>query len=109
MAKFFSVICTGFDEVEVLELLHRRYSNVDLILQMSIEDFCRFIKIAREKETDERIHAQWVSMLPLMSMQQLKYMSYEEYKKQCLGENIDTRPADEIIKELEDLHGQKLV
>lgn len=109
MEKFFSIIVTDVDEVELLEFLHRRYSDVDLILKMNIIDFCRFIKIGREKEENERFYTQWVSMLPLMSLQYLKYISFEEYKNQCKGKNIDTRPADEIIKELEDLHGMKLV
>lgn len=109
MEKFFSIIVTDVDEVELKEFLHRRYSNIELILKMNITDFCKFVQIGREKEEEERIHAQWVSMLPLMSMQQLKYMPFEEYKNQCLGKNIDTRPVDEIIKELEDLHGMKLV
>ncbi len=78
-------------------------------MKMEIGLFCRFVTKGMEKEQEERIHAQWVSMLPLMAIQQLKYMSFEQYKDQCLGRNIDMRPADEIIKELEDLHGMKLV
>lgn len=76
---------------------------------MPIDDFCRFVKVGRDAEQEEQLRAQWVSMLPLMSIKQLKYMSFEDYKAQCLGENIDQRPADEIIKELENLHGHKLV
>lgn len=109
MEKFFSVILAGGTEIETLEFLYRRYNNIDQIMKMDLETFCRFISIGREKEIEERLHAQWVSMLPLMSLQQLKYIPFDEYKDQCLGKNIDYRPAEEIIKELEDLHGKKLV
>lgn len=109
MEKFFSISCAGIDEVELLEFLHRRYNDVDSIMQLSINDFNRFIKIAKDKEKEEQIRAQWVSMLPYMSMKQLKYISLEEYKNQCTGKNIDIRPAEDIIKELENLHGTKLV
>lgn len=80
-----------------------------MIMSMDIEDFCEFVKIGKEKEQEERLHAQWVSMLPAMSRKELKYISFEDYIDQCLGKNIDLRPADEIIKELEALHGGKLI
>jgi len=107
--KFFSVIIADYSEIDLLEFLHRRYNNVDLIMKMDIKSFCQFVKTGREKERDEMIRKQWVSMLPYMSMQQIKYMSFEQYRDQCLGKNIDTRSADEIINELENLHGHKLV
>lgn len=109
MESFFSISVSGTSEIELLEFLHRRYNNVDSLMRLDITDFCRFLKIAKEKEEDERLRSQWVAMLPFMSMQQLKFMSFEDYKDQCTGKNIDIRPADDIIKELENLHGKKLV
>ena len=62
-----------------------------------------------EKEQEERLHSQWVTMLPKMSTKELKYVSFNEYVDQCTGRNIDTRTSEEIIAELEELHGMKLV
>ena len=37
-----------------------------------------------------------------------KYISFENYVEQCTGKNIDLRPAEDIIAELEEMHGVKL-
>jgi len=76
---------------------------------MDLNDFVPFIIKAKEVELDEQIRSQWVAMLPQMALKKLKYMPYEEYKNQCTGKNIDLRSTEEIIAELEELHGTKLV
>lgn len=108
MAEFFYV-AKETTNAEVIEFLLRRYSNIDYILNMDVEMFLDFLKVAKEKETEERLHAQWVTMLPAMSKQELKYIPFSDYVDQCTGRNIDRRPAEEIIAELEALHGTKLV
>lgn len=109
METFFSFIVCVDNEVEILEFLHRRYHSIDLIMQMDVKTFIKFIQTGKEKEREERLHRQWTSMLPAMSKQELKYVSFEDYINQCTGKNIDLRSSEEIIKELETLHGRKLV
>lgn len=46
---------------------------------------------------------QWCGMLPSL----VKYMSFDEFYDQMTGANIDLRPTEEIIKELEELHHGK--
>lgn len=78
-------------------------------MNMDFLDFTEFIRIGKEKEQEEALHRQWVSLLPGMSAKEFKYMSFKEYCDMCTGRNIDTRPSDDIIAELEALHGHKLI
>lgn len=103
MEGFFQ-IGSSFDEIEIKELLLKRYSNIDYILKMEVSDFIRFIELARDKEKEDEIRAQWIAHLPYMSMKQLKYMSFNDYKDKVTGKNIDTRPADVIIAEINEIH-----
>ena len=75
---------------------------------MELDVFIDFIKKAGEKEKEERIHNQWVSMLPYMSLKQLEYISFQKYKEKVTGANIDMRPTSEIIKEIEEIHRKKV-
>lgn len=109
MESFFSIALAYDSEVEILEFIYRRYAQADSVLKLPIVAFNGLVQRGKEVEEDERLHRQWVSMLPQMSLGQLKYMSFEEYKNKCLGKNIDLRPNEAIIAELEELHGMKLV
>ena len=40
-------------------------------------------------------------MLPMMASKVLKFMSFEEYYDQVSGRNIDLRPDEEILAEVE--------
>lgn len=84
----------------------RRYTNIEYILSMSLDDFMDFLRVAEEADRDQQIQAQWTAMLPLMSAKILKFMSFKEYKEQATGENIDMRPADEIIADIEEAHAR---
>lgn len=79
------------------------------MLELDVVTFADVLRIGKEKEQEERLHSQWVTMLPKMSTKELKYVSFNEYVDQCTGRNIDTRTSEEIIAELEELHGMKLV
>lgn len=67
-------------------------------------DFCDFVEYANEKEKEERYKAEWNALYPFMISKLIKYVSFKEYVEICTGANIDTRPADEIIAEIEELH-----
>ena len=104
MEGFFR-LCSQFDsERQVIELLLRRYSNIDYILNMDFVDFCEFVEYAQDKEKEEGYKAEWNALYPFMIIKVMKYVSFKEYVDICTGANIDTRPAGEIIAEIEELH-----
>ena len=66
MVKFFLISLEIGSEIEIKEMLLRRYNNIDYILQMEPFEFLFFLQKAREKETEERLFNQWVVQLPHM-------------------------------------------
>lgn len=64
---------------------------------------------ARERDRDDWLRREWVSILPWMQTGQLKLIQLDEYLDRRTGRNIDTRSNAEIIAELEKLHGRRLV
>lgn len=73
-------------------------------MQMDTGKFLQFVLNAKEEERKEQVRKQWTSMLPLMSMQYLKYMPFEEYYEKCSGANIDLRSTEEILADIEETH-----
>lgn len=71
---------------------------------MPVMEFLFFLQKAREKEREDHIRAQWIAMLPYMSLKQLEYMSFEQYYDKVTGRNIDTRSTEEIIRDIEAAH-----
>ena len=73
-------------------------------MKMDVGEFIEFVLNAREMEERDRLHKQWTAMLPLMSIQYLEYMTFEDYVDRCTGANIDMRPTNEIIADILDAH-----
>lgn len=67
---------------------------------MDIIEFVDFINVVREKELEEKLYMQWCACMPTLN----KYMGFEEFKEMITGSYIDTRPTDEIINEILELH-----
>ena len=92
-----------FDETELKELLLRRYHTLDFIKDLEIEEFIKFCNLAKKKEEEDRLHSQWCAMLPPFA----KDIDVEEFRDIATGANIDMRPANEIIEEIEEIHRRK--
>lgn len=73
-------------------------------MNMDVGEFIEFVLKAQEMEERDRLHEQWTAMLPLMSIQYLEYMSFEDYVDRCTGANIDMRPTNEIIADILNAH-----
>jgi hypothetical protein len=73
-------------------------------MRMDVGRFIRFVLNAQEMERKDQMRRQWTAMLPLMSIQYLKYIPLEEYYEQCTGANIDLRSNEEIIADIEETH-----
>ena len=100
----FFYTCGSFDsEAELRELLLRRYHSFNILNEMSIVEFAEFVIYAKLREKEERIYMQWCAMLPTLN----KYMSFEQFRAMITGENVDMRPAEEIMDEIEELHRRK--
>jgi hypothetical protein len=96
----FFYTCCQVDTIELKELLLRRYHSLDFIEEMELIEFVEFVNLARNKENEDKLWQQWCAMLP----QFLEYKTFESFKDDMTGANIDMRPADVIIKEIEELH-----
>lgn len=69
-------------------------------MSLDLEMGLRLIRTAREKEREERIFQQWVVQLPIMAVGDA-VISFEDYRDRVTGANIDTRPAADILAELD--------
>lgn len=82
-------------------LLHR-YKDITFIWAQSPDVALRLIRLAREKERDERIFQQWVAQLPVMAFAGT-FTSFKDYKDRVTGANIDLRSTAEIIEEVNEI------
>lgn len=73
-------------------------------MEMDCVTFCEFVKNAHEQEAKERYFNQWVVQLPVMDKE--NYISFDDYCKKVTGQNIDMRPAEEIMAEVEEIRRQ---
>lgn len=99
MGIFFYISCQ-IDEIEIKELLLRRYGRLDFLNEFGLKEFCDFIILAIKKEREERIERQWLAMLPKM----YEFIPYERFREIMTGENIDWRPVEDIIAEIDAKH-----
>lgn len=101
MERFFRIGCQ-IDEIEIKELLLRRYHSLDFIKEMQFDEFIDFLILAINNDKKEKTYLLYLAMLPTL-MKVGKYMPFEEFYDSMTGANIDWRPADEIIKEAEQI------
>lgn len=78
-------------------------------MELPAKTGAEIIDRARTAEREEQIRVEWTSLLPWMQSGHLKLMQWRDYCDVRTGRNIDTRPAGDIIAELEQLHGGRLV
>lgn len=100
MEGFFYIV-GRFDEVDLLDLILRRYGSLSVLDGISVVSFSKLLEKALDSEEEDHHRAQWNTMLPFMSMGLLKYVSFKDYCAQCSGKNIDMRPDEEILAEVE--------
>lgn len=84
-------------------LLHR-YSNIEFVLNLDFEVGSDLIRKACEETRNDKIFLQWAIQLPYMDKQ--SFVTFSDYKARITGENIDMRPADVILAELDEIEKQ---
>lgn len=100
MEEFFYIGCQ-VDEVKLIDLLLRRYHSLDFMSRMSVDRFCQLIIVAIDGENKDKHRQEWLALIPIMVLRG-KYMSFNEYLDKVTGKNIDMRPADEILREIDE-------
>ena len=104
MEEFFRLGCQ-IDEVKLIDLVLRRYHTLDALKVLSFEQTLDLIFLALEEEAKERYRREWLALLPAMVFAS-HYMSFDEYYDTVTGQNIDMRPVDEIIAEIDRKHAE---
>lgn len=95
MESFFK-FSNSLDLIEVEELLLKRYSNIDYILNLNILEFLDIIKKAYEKETEQALWERW--LVDYRHMTEETFISFIDYKERCLGQKIDTTSKEDLIR-----------
>lgn len=70
---------------------------------MEVDEFIEFVSLAIENENKDKVERQYLALLPLLCLRG-KYMTFDKFYEQMTGANIDWRPADEIIQEIQEKH-----
>ena len=104
MEEFFLLSCQ-VDEVKLLDLVLRRYHSLDCMKVLDVGKFCKLMLLALDDEVKEIYRREWLSLLPVMVFTQ-HYMTFNEYFDISTGRNIDMRPVDEIMAEIERKHAE---
>lgn len=104
MEEFFRLGCQ-VDEVKLIDLVLRRYHTLDVLEVLSLEQFVKLVLMALEEESKEKYRAEWLSLLPCMIFTN-HYMTFEQYYETVTGANIDMRPAEEIMAEIDRKHAE---
>lgn len=104
MEKFFYT-SIQIDEVKLKDLFLRRYHQIDFVREMELDDLLELINLALEDEKREEKRQEWLHLLPLMITSE-KYMSFNDYFDMATGKNIDMRPAEVIMAEIDAAHAK---
>lgn len=96
MGIFFQV-SNSVDVTEIEELLLRRYSNIDYILNMDIDSGLAFIRKAFEKEGDGKLWDRY--LVDYRHMGPENFITFETYKKLAQMESIQSRASPKTKQE----------
>lgn len=92
------------DAPEIIDVLSSRYGwTVQQIEAIDIINLAEILKVAVEKTRRDTVYAEWVAIQPFMILEWLKFMSFDDYYTRRTGGDIDVRPAEEILAEVEEI------
>lgn len=70
---------------------------------MELGDLLELINLVLEEEKREEKRQEWLHLLPLMITSE-KYMAFNDYYDMVTGKNIDMRPTEVILAEIDAAH-----
>lgn len=87
MEGFFQKSFSIYEITEIEELLLRRYSNIEYILNLSYLDGIKFIRKAVEKEAEDKLWNIWLENYRISLVFGKKIKDFEEFKKESIKAN----------------------
>lgn len=106
MERFFK-ISNSIDIIHIQELLLRRYSNLDYILNLEFVEGCEFIKKAIETDIEDKVWDRW--LVDYRKMDKDNFTNFEDYKNKMLGINECVEiTKEELLKESEYIEKKSL-
>ena len=100
MEEFF-LIGSQVNEIEIKELLLRRYGRYDFP-DMKFEEFIDFIVLAITMDRQDKVREEYLVLLPML-IKGGHYMTFDKFYEEATGSNIDWRPSEDILKEAEQI------
>lgn len=86
--------------IDILDLLLRRYRDIDYVLRMPYLDGMKLINKAFENEQDEIIYERWLTLYPYMEIKKIHFISFKDYKRKLTGKfyTKSGKSTDELIR-----------
>ncbi len=72
---------------------------------MKSNEYIEFIVLAIKKEREDEIRGLYHALIPVLGMRG-KFMTFEEFYDKMTGADLDLRPAEEILKEAEEIQAR---
>jgi hypothetical protein len=79
-------------------LLLHRYGNIEYVLRLPVRHAIKLIAKAKEEKRQEYYFQMWLMRFVMMDKD--SFVSFEEFYESTKVPQIDTRPKDEIMKDL---------
>ena len=104
MAWFFSLACGVDKETELIDNFAERYGwTVTEIGELDTDTAYALFAEIRQKKRENLAWQQWVQLLPHMVLKRMNFIEYEDFKNRICGSDIDTRPVEEILADVEEV------
>lgn len=73
-------------------------------MELDYVDSIKLINTLRDKEKEQQMWDRWISLYPYMMLEQLKYVSYEEFKDMLKGNGKYKKlTAEEIYADVDSI------
>lgn len=77
-----------------------RNYDYEALSRLRFADLAELLKSAEKREKIKILRDEYNSIYPLMITQFINYMTFDEYYSMCTRSDIDTRPAEDVIKDI---------
>lgn len=78
-----------------------RYNDIYFVMSLPIDDGGDLILQAINQREEKKVWEMWISCLPHMEKE--KFIPFDEFLDKCRPRQISQRPAEEILKEAEEI------
>lgn len=107
MAQFFFFAGRGLEETEIIDKIAHRYGwTIREINDLDAGMLYRLVLRIMKEEVRQQSWDLYLKHFHFMIAGQLKFEAFESYYGRISGTDIDTRPAEEIIAEVEEIKKQ---